>query len=87
MWFCMLCETPFLVFLPFLPFLCLTAPPERFVCDGRCFVSTGCTEFTSEKFEEGLWSTLESSAAPSLARIKVIRSRSTFVFLFFWLAC
>lgn len=34
-------------------------------------MSAGCAGFTSEAFEEGLWSTLESSAAPALARIKV----------------
>eukprot|EP00752_Nemacystus_decipiens_P018330 g16445.t1 len=37
----------------------------------RCFVSTGCAGFTSEEFEEGLWSKLEASTAPALASIKI----------------
>ncbi|CAM9747694.1 unnamed protein product [Ectocarpus fasciculatus] len=41
----------------------------EFVC--RCLVSTGCAAFTSEAFEEALWSTLEASGAPPLVRIKV----------------
>lgn len=34
-------------------------------------MSTACAGYTSEEFEEELWSALEASGAPALARVKV----------------